>query len=120
MLVQVVHCHPLTDSYNHALFQAIVAALKSRGHEVVATDLYREGFEPAMQRRERSSYFQPPYDDSAAPAHTDLLRRVDGICSVSRTGGLPCRPCSRATSTASGGRASPSRTIPPAGASGPC
>jgi putative NADPH-quinone reductase len=117
MLVQVVHCHPLTDSYNHALFQAIVAALQSRGHEVVVTDLYREGFEPAMRAEERSSYFQPRYDDSAVSAHTDLLRRVDGIVC---TGGLPCRPCSRATSTACGGRASPSRTIPPAGASGRC
>jgi NAD(P)H dehydrogenase (quinone) len=39
MLVQVVHCHPLIDSYNHALFFTIVTALEENGHEVVATDL---------------------------------------------------------------------------------
>jgi putative NADPH-quinone reductase len=79
MLFQVVHCHPLADSYNHALFQAILTSLRSSGHEVVATDLYREGFEPAMSARERSSYFEAPYDASAVTAHTDLLRRADGI-----------------------------------------
>ena len=46
MLVQVVHCHPLTDSYNHALFYTIISALEQNGHEVVATDLYREQFDP--------------------------------------------------------------------------
>ena len=56
MLIQVIHCHPLTDSYNHALFRTVVAALADRGHEVVATDLYREGFEPAMRGEERRSY----------------------------------------------------------------
>ena len=36
MLIQVVHSHPLADSYNHALFQTIVETLKRR-HEVIAT-----------------------------------------------------------------------------------
>ena len=46
MLIQVIHCHPLTDSYNHVLFQTIIAALGDKGHEVAATDLYREQFDP--------------------------------------------------------------------------
>jgi NAD(P)H dehydrogenase (quinone) len=79
MLFQVVHCHPLTDSYNHALFRAIVETLEKRGHEVVASDLYREGFAPAMSGDERRSYYQPVYDEQAVAAHTALLRRVDGI-----------------------------------------
>jgi putative NADPH-quinone reductase len=79
MLFQVIHCHPLIDSYNHALFQTIVAALESRGHEVIATDLYRAGFEPAMRAEERRTYDQEPYDATAVAALADLLRRVDGI-----------------------------------------
>ena len=79
MLLQVVHCHPLTASYNHALFRVIVTALEQSGHKVVATDLYREGFEPAMTAEERGSYFQPPYAGADVAAHTDLLRRVDGV-----------------------------------------
>ncbi|HTB41952.1 MAG TPA: hypothetical protein VK777_33015, partial [Reyranella sp.] len=51
MLIQVVHCHPLVESYYHALFRTIVETLKQNGHEVVSTDLYREGFQPAMTER---------------------------------------------------------------------
>ena len=79
MLVQVVHCHPLTDSYNHALFATIVTALEENGHEVVATDLYREQFDPIMTATERHSYYEPHYHDAAVSAETELLRRVDGI-----------------------------------------
>jgi putative NADPH-quinone reductase len=60
MRIQVVHCHPLTDSYDHALFRAIVETLETNGHAVVATDLYREGFDPAMTPDERRSYYAPP------------------------------------------------------------
>ena len=49
MQIQVVHCHPLTESFDHALFIAIVETLRSNGHDVIATDLYREGFQPAMK-----------------------------------------------------------------------
>src|SRR5262249_27458513 len=79
MLIQVIHCHPLTDSYNHALFQTIVAALEEKGHEVAATDLYRERFDPAMSVSERRSYCTAPCDDTMVSAHTALLRRVNGI-----------------------------------------
>jgi hypothetical protein len=53
MQIQVVCCHPLTDSYDHALFRTVVSALEQNGHGVVATDLYREGFAPAMTVEER-------------------------------------------------------------------
>jgi putative NADPH-quinone reductase len=79
LLIQVIHCHPLTDSYNHALFRTVVGALADRGHEVVATDLYREGFEPAMREEERRSYYAPAYAEAAVAAHTGLLRRIGGI-----------------------------------------
>lgn len=79
MLIQVVHCHPLTDSYNHALFRTILAALEEKGHQVVATDLYRAGFDPVMHAAERRSYYEPRYDDAAVAAETALLRRVEGI-----------------------------------------
>jgi NAD(P)H dehydrogenase (quinone) len=79
MLIQVIHCHPLTDSYNHVLFETIIAALEDRGHDVVATDLYRDQFDPAMSVSERSSYYAARYDDSMVSGHTALLRQVDGM-----------------------------------------
>ena len=78
MLIQVVHSHPLVDSYNHALFRTIVETL-SRRHEVIATDLDREQFSPAMTEAERRSYFQGPYDETAVSRLVEQLRRADGI-----------------------------------------
>ncbi len=79
MRIQVVHAHPLQDSYNAALFQRIVTTLHERGHEVIATDLYRENFQPAMSEAERRSYFALPYDTSALVTHTAMLRAIDGL-----------------------------------------
>jgi putative NADPH-quinone reductase len=78
MLIQVVHSHPLADSYNHALFQTIIETLKRR-HEVIATDLYREGFSPAMTEAERRSYYQGAYAEEAVFRLTTDVRRADGI-----------------------------------------
>ncbi len=79
MRIQVVHCHPLEDSFNHALFLAVVQTLRQGGHEVVATDLYREGFAPAMTEQERRTYMGNGYDDSAVAEYARILRSVDGI-----------------------------------------
>ena len=78
MLIQVVHSHPLTDSYNHALFRIIVDQLQDR-HQVIATDLYRERFSPVMTEAERRSYYQSTYaGDEVAPL-VRQLRQADGI-----------------------------------------
>ncbi|QOZ25822.1 NAD(P)H-dependent oxidoreductase [Bradyrhizobium sp. CCBAU 51753] len=78
MLIQVVHSHPLEDSYNHTLFQTIVGTLRRR-HEVIATDLDRERFSPVMTEAERRSYFQGPYAEEAVSRLIGDLRRADGI-----------------------------------------
>jgi NAD(P)H dehydrogenase (quinone) len=78
MLIQVVHSHPLTDSYNHALFRIIVDQLRER-HQVIATDLYREHFSPVMTEPERRSYYQPPYAEEEVAPLVRQLRQADGI-----------------------------------------
>ncbi len=79
MLIQVVHCHPLADSFSHALFDTVVKALKSKGHDVVATDLYAERFDPVMSEAERASYMSNDYAGEAIAPYTDLLKKVDGF-----------------------------------------
>ena len=76
MLIQVVHSHPLEDSYNHALFRTIVETLERR-HEVIATDLHREHFSPVMTEAERRSYYQGAYAEEAVSRLTEQLRRAD-------------------------------------------
>jgi NAD(P)H dehydrogenase (quinone) len=79
MLIQVVHCHPLTESYNHALFRTIVETLRQGGHDVIPTDLHRERFDPVMTEAERRSYFAVTYEAAAVAGYVDALRRADGI-----------------------------------------
>jgi putative NADPH-quinone reductase len=79
MRIQVVHCHPLVTGYNHALYEVIVETLRANGHDVVATDLYREGFQPAMTERERQTYMQEAYDCSAVSDHAETLKSVEGL-----------------------------------------
>ena len=78
MLIQVVHCHPLTDSFNHAVFRVIVDQLQQR-HQVIATDLYREHFSPVMTEPERRSYYQPAYAEEEVAPLVQQLRQADGI-----------------------------------------
>jgi NAD(P)H dehydrogenase (quinone) len=79
MQIQVVHCHPLVDSFGHALFRTTVEALQDGGHEVVTTDLYREGFQPAMTERERRTYMDNDYDGRDVADYIAILKRVEGI-----------------------------------------
>jgi NAD(P)H dehydrogenase (quinone) len=79
MRIQVVHCHPLVDSYDHALFHAIVESLRQAGHEVIATDLYREKFQPAMTEDERRSYMGNEFDGSGVASYIETLKKIDGI-----------------------------------------
>jgi NAD(P)H dehydrogenase (quinone) len=79
MLIQVVHCHPLVESFDHALFRTIVATLKENGHKVVATDLYREEFQPAMTEQERQTYMGMSYDTTAVAHYAKTLKEVEGL-----------------------------------------
>ena len=79
MLIQVVHCHPLVESFDHALFRTIVATLKQNGHKVVATDLYREEFQPAMTEQERQTYMGMSYDTTAVAHYAKTLKEVEGL-----------------------------------------
>jgi putative NADPH-quinone reductase len=79
MRIQVIYCHPLEDSFNHALFRIIVETLRNNGHDVVATDLYREGFQPAMTEAERRTYTGNGYDDSAVARYVETLTSVEGV-----------------------------------------
>jgi len=75
MRIQVVHCHPLIDSYDHALYFAIVETLAARGQPVTATDLCREDFRPAMTEVERRTCMGNGYDRSAIACRRPEERR---------------------------------------------
>ena len=57
--VLVVYCHPNPASFTAAMRDRALAALGSGGHEVRITDLYADGFDPAMSCDERRDHKEP-------------------------------------------------------------
>ncbi|WP_037178165.1 NAD(P)H-dependent oxidoreductase [Rhodococcus sp. UNC363MFTsu5.1] len=68
MRVAVYLAHPRTDSFNRALFDAVIAELRTHGVDVVAHDLYAEGFDPALTASETETVA------ASGPAADDLVR----------------------------------------------
>ncbi|MEU2119653.1 NAD(P)H-dependent oxidoreductase [Streptomyces sp. NPDC016459] len=52
MRIGVYLAHPRPGSFNHAVFEAVMEELRGRGAEVVAHDLYAEGFGPLLTAEE--------------------------------------------------------------------
>ena len=82
MKVSVVVCHPHATSFTGASLAAVRAGLAAAGHEFVVTDLYAEGFEPAMSAVERASHRDGPDGMVDLAIHADRLRWCDTLVLV--------------------------------------
>ena len=79
MRVLVLYAHPVETSYNAALHQATVAALKAAGHEVDDCDLYAEKFDPVMSRQERIDYHDEAINTLPVQGYVDRLRATEAL-----------------------------------------
>lgn len=61
MNVLIVLAHPEAKSFNGALFATATETLSAAGHTVVASDLYRMGFDPVSDRRNFTSIKEPDF-----------------------------------------------------------
>lgn len=59
MNAYVVYCHPDPESFTAAVRERAVDALQTAGHQVRTSDLYADGFEPAMSLQERIDHLAP-------------------------------------------------------------
>ena len=79
MKALVILAHPNRASFNHAIAAACSRVLTDNGHEVIAHDLYEEGFNPILP------YGEFP-KEAALPAeiqrHCDEVSQTDGIVIV--------------------------------------
>jgi NAD(P)H dehydrogenase (quinone) len=83
MRVHVVHAHPVETSFNRALFEAAIDALKGAGHEVDPLNLYDESFPAAMSREERLNYHDVPGNLTPAIApYVERLRAAEALVFV--------------------------------------
>lgn len=91
MKVLVVHCHPDGTSLIAAARDRALAGLASAGHEVRVTDLYAEGFEPALSLHEHDHHLDPPDTKPAILGHAGDLTWCEALVLVYPTwwGGQP-------------------------------
>jgi NAD(P)H dehydrogenase (quinone) len=51
----IVYAHPHPESFNHAILETTVHALKKKGHEVTVRDLYDIDFQPVLKPQDTAA-----------------------------------------------------------------
>jgi putative NADPH-quinone reductase len=79
MQISVILAHPDPGSFNHAIAQTAVEAIKAYGHTVFFHDLYQEKFDPLLRYEEISKDAQL---SDVIKQHCQEIAVVDGIVIV--------------------------------------
>ena len=90
--IVVVHAHPVSTSFSHALSGAVVRGLERAGHEFTVIDLYADRFSAVMTPAELREYLTPgASDDPLVQRYVALVKQADGLVFVYPTwwAGLP-------------------------------
>lgn len=83
MRVLMVYCHPVEGSFNAAVRDRALAALRAGGHQVDLVDLYREGFDPVLSTAEREAYLaDTAWVVARVQRHVELLKAAEGLLFV--------------------------------------
>lgn len=82
MRVLVIYAHPVETSFNAALHEAAVAALRRAGHAVDDLDLYAEGFQPVLTRAERLSYHDTAADLAPVASYVRRWQAAEAVVFV--------------------------------------
>lgn len=79
MKILIILAHPKKGSFNHAIADAALKTLESKGHNVIFHDLYEENFDPILH------YHEIPKDsvlESVVQEHCQELLSAEGIIMV--------------------------------------
>jgi NAD(P)H dehydrogenase (quinone) len=109
MRVLVLYAHPVETSFNAALHETVVQALRRAGHDVDDCDLYAEGFSPVLTREERLGYHEVPANRSPVDGYVERLLWAEAlvICTPVWNFGFPAILKGRRSRTSASSSASP-------------
>ncbi len=79
MQISVILAHPDPASFNHAIAQVVIEAIKANGHRVVFHDLYSEKFDPLLGSLEIAKNALLP---DIIKQHCEEIVAADGIVIV--------------------------------------
>ncbi len=72
----VIYAHPYEESFNHAILEAVVSALKDEGAQFEVIDLYRDGFRAELDREGLAGYSEGKSPDPTVAAYRDKIARA--------------------------------------------
>ena len=78
----VVHAHPVAESFNAAMRDAVVDTLTDAGAVVRSRDLYAEEFDPLLSPQERRDHFAPAHDKPQVADHIADLQWAEHLVLV--------------------------------------
>ncbi len=82
MKILLVYCHPVPESFNAAIRDTALEALRQAGHQVRLLDLHAEDFQPVMYCDERRGYHDKGANEAPVADHLTLIRETDGLLFV--------------------------------------
>ncbi|MFE9574853.1 NAD(P)H-dependent oxidoreductase [Nocardia sp. NPDC006044] len=82
MRIAVYLAHPRPDSFNRALFDAVVDELRGQAVEVVPHDLYAEGFDPSLAAAETETVGGTQTDSVQVRGYQNELAELDALIFV--------------------------------------
>jgi putative NADPH-quinone reductase len=82
MRVLILFAHPVETSFGAALHAQVVAALRTRGHEIDDCDLNAEGFDPVMSRQDRLDYHDKTVNRRRVAPYVDRLLAAQALVLV--------------------------------------
>jgi NAD(P)H dehydrogenase (quinone) len=82
MRIQLIYAHPVEGSFCSELRDMAQEALQQSGHQVHLTDLYAEGFPPALSKQERLNYEAAGANITDVRTHVERLGWAQGLILV--------------------------------------
>ncbi|MEV6279871.1 NAD(P)H-dependent oxidoreductase [Nocardia sp. NPDC051832] len=79
MRIAVYLAHPDPASFNRALFDAVTDQLRELAVDVIAHDLYAEGFEPLLGAADTETVAGVPTTDDLVRRYQDELPHIDAL-----------------------------------------
>ncbi|MFM8745321.1 MAG: NAD(P)H-dependent oxidoreductase [Aestuariivirga sp.] len=78
----LIHAHPVPESFNSALLQALIEAARIKGHDVRSIDLHAERFNPVMSADGRRGYTEESQIPADLARHVEALQWAEGLIFV--------------------------------------
>lgn len=78
-MITIVFCHPLAQSFNQDILDALTKQLSQEGREYDVINLYGENFNPVLDSTELSLHAKGQTDDPLARQYGEALRKTDEL-----------------------------------------